>query len=90
MEHFLLQSINGCEYLVITPDRNLVFPSVEYVRTLINKQGAKQGTEVPVVIDSTYIQVADFTAAKVCLKIPVIQLLLTQINLSIICFCYEF
>ncbi|XP_076248303.1 sodium-independent sulfate anion transporter [Calliopsis andreniformis] len=57
-------SINGCEYLVITPDRSLVFPSVEYVRALISKQGTKQGTAVPVVIDSTHIQAADFTAAK--------------------------
>ncbi|KAF3429266.1 hypothetical protein E2986_10206 [Frieseomelitta varia] len=57
-------SINGCEYLVITPDRSLVFPSVEYVRAIISKQGTKQGTAVPVVIDSTHIQAADFTAAK--------------------------
>ncbi|XP_076667228.1 sodium-independent sulfate anion transporter [Andrena cerasifolii] len=57
-------SINGCEYLVITPDRSLVFPSVEYVRAVISKQGTKQGTAVPVVIDSTHIQAADFTAAK--------------------------
>ncbi|XP_076646094.1 sodium-independent sulfate anion transporter [Halictus rubicundus] len=57
-------SVNGCEYLVITPDRSLVFPSVEYVRAVISKQGTKQGTAVPVVIDSTHIQAADFTAAK--------------------------
>ncbi|CAK9796903.1 Sodium-independent sulfate anion transporter [Anthophora quadrimaculata] len=57
-------SINGCEYLVITPDRSLVFPSVEYVRAVISKQGTKQGITVPVVIDSTHIQAADFTAAK--------------------------
>ncbi|CAL7935991.1 unnamed protein product [Xylocopa violacea] len=57
-------STNGCEYLVITPDRSLVFPSVEYVRAVISKQGTKQGSAVPVVIDSTHIQAADFTAAK--------------------------
>ncbi|XP_034193154.2 sodium-independent sulfate anion transporter isoform X2 [Osmia lignaria lignaria] len=57
-------SINGCEYLVITPDRSLVFPSVEYVRAVISKHGTKEGTGVPVVIDSTHIQAADFTAAK--------------------------
>lgn len=56
--------VNGCEYLVITPDRSLVFPGVEYVRAVISKQGTKQGTAVPVVIDSTHIQAADFTAAK--------------------------
>ncbi|XP_014469968.1 PREDICTED: sodium-independent sulfate anion transporter-like [Dinoponera quadriceps] len=57
-------SISGCEYLVITPDRSLVFPSVEYVRAVISKQGMREGTAVPVVIDSTHIQAADFTAAK--------------------------
>ncbi|KAI4489148.1 hypothetical protein M0804_004646 [Polistes exclamans] len=57
-------SISGCEYLVITPDRSLVFPSVEYVRAVISKQGTKQGVTVPVVIDSTHIQAVDFTAAK--------------------------
>ncbi|XP_008203719.1 sodium-independent sulfate anion transporter [Nasonia vitripennis] len=57
-------SIEGLDYLVITPDRSLAFPSVEYVRSVISKQGSKQGTAVPVVIDSTHIQAADFTAAK--------------------------
>ncbi|XP_014215254.1 sodium-independent sulfate anion transporter-like [Copidosoma floridanum] len=57
-------SLGGLEYLEITPDRSLVFPSVEYVRSMISKQGSKQGTAVPVVIDSTHIQAADFTAAK--------------------------
>ncbi|KAG5332922.1 S2611 protein, partial [Acromyrmex charruanus] len=57
-------SISGCEYLVITPDRSLVFPSVEYVRAVISKQGLREGTAVPVVIDSTHIQAADFTAAR--------------------------
>ncbi|EFN77149.1 sodium-independent sulfate anion transporter [Harpegnathos saltator] len=57
-------SVSGCEYLVITPDRSLVFPSVEYVRAVISKQGMREGTAVPVVIDSTHIQAADFTAAK--------------------------
>jgi len=61
----LLQSISGCEYLVITPDRSLVFPSVEYVRAVISKQGLREGTAMPVVIDSTHIQAADFTAARV-------------------------
>lgn len=59
------QTSGGQDYLVITPDRSLVFPSVEYVRAVISKQGLKQGTAVPIVVDSTHIQVADFTAAKV-------------------------
>ncbi|KAL1116100.1 hypothetical protein AAG570_005595 [Ranatra chinensis] len=55
----------GCEYLMITPDRSLVFPSVEYVRHLVSKAGVKQGSScIPVVIDSRHVQGADFTAAK--------------------------
>ncbi|XP_058790462.1 sodium-independent sulfate anion transporter-like [Phymastichus coffea] len=57
-------SSDGVDYLVITPDRSLVFPSVEYVRSMISKHGSKEGTDVAVVIDSTHIQGADFTAAK--------------------------
>ncbi|XP_043275717.1 sodium-independent sulfate anion transporter-like isoform X2 [Venturia canescens] len=60
-----ITSTNGCEYLAITPDRSISFPSVEYVRAIISKQGTKQGNAVPVVIDSTHIQAADFTAAKI-------------------------
>ncbi|XP_017470317.1 PREDICTED: sodium-independent sulfate anion transporter-like isoform X1 [Rhagoletis zephyria] len=53
----------GIRYLMLTPDRCLIFPSVEFVRNVINKQGRK--STVPVVIDCTYIYGADFTAAKV-------------------------
>lgn len=58
-----LQTGAGAKYLIITPDRCLIFPSVEYVRNLINKQGLK--SKVPVVIDCSHIYGADFTAAKV-------------------------
>ncbi|XP_050432630.1 sodium-independent sulfate anion transporter-like [Adelges cooleyi] len=55
----------GHEYLVITPDRSLVFPSVEYVRSVVTKAGLKQGlSSIPVVIDCRHIQGADFTAAN--------------------------
>uniref|UniRef100_A0A1B6BYH8 SLC26A/SulP transporter domain-containing protein n=1 Tax=Clastoptera arizonana TaxID=38151 RepID=A0A1B6BYH8_9HEMI len=55
----------GCEYLLITPDRSLVFPSVEYVRNMVTKAGVKQGSSSnPVVIDSRHVQGVDFTAAK--------------------------
>jgi sodium-independent sulfate anion transporter 11 len=55
----------GCDYLLITPDRSLTFPSVEYVRTVVSKAGVKQGSSsIPVVIDARHIQGADFTAAK--------------------------
>uniref|UniRef100_A0A2S2R092 Sodium-independent sulfate anion transporter n=1 Tax=Sipha flava TaxID=143950 RepID=A0A2S2R092_9HEMI len=59
------QSEFGYEYLVITPDRSLVFPSVEYVRAVVSKAGLKQGlSSIPVVMDCRHIQGADFTAAK--------------------------
>ncbi|KAL3273824.1 hypothetical protein HHI36_015252 [Cryptolaemus montrouzieri] len=55
----------GCDYLLITPDRSLAFPSVEYVRSIVSKAGIKQGSSsTPVVIDAKHIQAADFTAAK--------------------------
>ncbi|XP_050537914.1 sodium-independent sulfate anion transporter-like [Daktulosphaira vitifoliae] len=55
----------GYEYLMITPDRSLVFPSVEYVRAVVTKAGLRQGlSSIPVVIDCKHIQGADFTAAK--------------------------
>ncbi|XP_061395026.1 sodium-independent sulfate anion transporter-like [Musca vetustissima] len=54
---------NDIKYLMLTPDRCLIFPSVEFVRNVITKQGRK--STLPVVIDCTHIYGADFTAAKV-------------------------
>lgn len=39
-----------------------MFPSVDYVRNLINKQGIKE--QLPVIIDCTSVYGADFTTAK--------------------------
>lgn len=51
---------------MVTPDRSLTFPSVEYVKSMVSKVGLKQGSSsIPVVIDAKHIQGADFTAAKV-------------------------
>ncbi|XP_011192448.1 sodium-independent sulfate anion transporter [Zeugodacus cucurbitae] len=58
-----LEASNGIKYLMLTPDRCLIFPSVEFVRNVINKHSRK--STLPVVIDCTYIYGADFTAAKV-------------------------
>lgn len=56
---------SGCDYLIITPDRSLAFPSVEYVRNTVSKAGIKQGSSsIPVVVDAKHIQAADYTAAK--------------------------
>lgn len=60
---YILQTTSGLKYLMLTPDRCLIFPSMEFVRKVINKQGVK--STLPVVIDCTHIYGADFTAAKV-------------------------
>lgn len=53
------------EYLYIAPDQGIVFPSVSYVRNLINKAGIRQaGPSIPVVIDCSRVNNTDFTAAK--------------------------
>lgn len=60
---FWFQTREGVEYLLLTPDRCLIFPSVDYVRNLVTKHSIKQA--IPVVIDCSHIYGADFTAAKV-------------------------
>jgi len=53
------------QYLLISPDQGIIFPSVSFIRTLISKAGIKQGrSNLPVVIDCTHINQTDFTAAK--------------------------
>lgn len=58
-----LTTPGGAEYLMITPDRCLIFPSVDYVRNLVTKHSLRQN--LPVVIDCTHVYGADFTAATV-------------------------
>ncbi|XP_055902228.1 sodium-independent sulfate anion transporter [Eupeodes corollae] len=58
-----LTTPGGIEYLMITPDRCLIFPSVDYVRNLVTKQSMRQN--IPVVIDASHVYGADFTAATV-------------------------
>lgn len=48
---------------MVTPDRCLIFPSVDYVRNLVTKHSMKQA--VPVVIDCSHVYGADYTAATV-------------------------
>ncbi|KAG7187960.1 hypothetical protein KM043_013920 [Ampulex compressa] len=56
----------GVEYLMLTPDRCLIFPSVDYVRNLVTKYSSRAGSvATPVVIDCSHIYGADFTAATV-------------------------
>ena len=50
---------------MVCPDRGLVFPSVSYVRNIIQKAAAREGlSTMPVVLDCTKIHLADFTAAS--------------------------
>ena len=49
--------------MLLTPDRCLIFPSVDYMRNLVTKHSIRQA--IPVVIDCSHIYGADFTAAKV-------------------------
>ncbi|CAH1113647.1 unnamed protein product [Psylliodes chrysocephalus] len=56
-------SKENTEYLMLTPDRCLIFPSVDYVRNLVTKHSLRQA--IPVVIDCSHIYGADYTAATV-------------------------
>ncbi|XP_006619830.1 sodium-independent sulfate anion transporter-like isoform X1 [Apis dorsata] len=61
-----LTSRHGIRYLMLTPDRCLIFPSVDYVRNLVTKYSQRTGNvATPVVIDCSHIYGADFTAATV-------------------------
>jgi len=51
---------------MLTPDRCLIFPSVDYVRNLVTKYSRRaESVATPVVIDCLHIYGADFTAATV-------------------------
>ncbi|XP_049817178.1 sodium-independent sulfate anion transporter [Aethina tumida] len=58
-----LKTQSGIEYLMLTPDRCLIFPSVDYVRNIVTKNSIRQA--LPVVIDCSHIYGADYTAATV-------------------------
>ena len=61
-----LTTRHGTQYLMLTPDRCLIFPSVDYVRNLVTKYSQRAGNvATPVVIDCSHIYGADFTAATV-------------------------
>ncbi|XP_047106125.1 sodium-independent sulfate anion transporter-like [Schistocerca piceifrons] len=57
------KTAEGTEYLELTPDRCLIFPSVEYVCNLVVKHSMRN--DMPVVINCSHIFVSDYTAAKV-------------------------
>lgn len=53
---------SGKKYFLIIPDRCIIFPSADYVRTIINKQSMY--TRTPIVLDCTHCYTADYTSAK--------------------------
>lgn len=53
-------------YVLVTPAHGISYPSTSHIRAAIRKAGLKQaGGSVPVVIDCTFIDMADYTSAKV-------------------------
>lgn len=51
-------------YLLVTPDRSLVFTAMDYFMSTVRKASALH-PGVPVVIDMSYVTIADFTTAYV-------------------------
>lgn len=53
-------------YVLVTPAHGISYPSTAHIRAAIRKAGLKQaGGSLPVVIDCTFIDMADYTSAKV-------------------------
>lgn len=53
-------------YVLVTPAHGINYPSTSHIRAAIRKAGLKQaGGSLPVVIDCTFIDMADYTSAKV-------------------------
>ena len=56
---------SNTQYLYISPDQAIIFPSATFVRAVISKAGERSGgSKLPVVIDCLHINNTDFTAAK--------------------------
>ncbi|KAK3867068.1 hypothetical protein Pcinc_027431 [Petrolisthes cinctipes] len=52
-------------YVMVTPSHGISYPSTSHIRATIRKAGLKQaGGSLPVVIDCTFIDTADYTSAK--------------------------
>jgi len=49
---------------MVTPDRSLVFTSMDYFMSTVRKAAALH-PKIPVVIDLSYVSIADFTTAYV-------------------------
>jgi len=60
-----IRQVSGQQYVSVTPDQAIVFPSVSFIRNLVSKAGRRQEDQhMPVVIQCEHINKADFTAAS--------------------------
>jgi len=60
-----IRQVCGHQYVSVTPDQAIVFPSVSFIRNLVSKAGRRQAdAQIPVVIQCEHINKADFTAAS--------------------------
>jgi len=61
--NFILKGLSS-EYLLVTPDRSLVFAAMDCFMSAVRKATALH-PGAPVVIDLSYVSIADFTTAYV-------------------------
>ena len=62
----ILQGLSS-EYLLITPDRSLVFTAMDHFMSNVRKVAVKMPADAAIVIDLSYVSAADFTTAYVSL-----------------------
>ena len=53
------------EYLLVSPDRSLVFTAMEYFKSSVRKASALYPHVIAVVVDMRHVTSADFTTAYV-------------------------
>ncbi|EEB10996.1 sulfate transporter, putative [Pediculus humanus corporis] len=59
------RTLQGAEYLLVTPGNSLYFPAVDFIRSSVCRAATKEGSSsMPIVVDCRYVLGADFTAAK--------------------------
>lgn len=69
----MMQTISGVPYVLVSPDRSVLYPSSMYTSSKISKALPKpeEGSLQFVVVDGSHINTADYTTAVVsCLTCP--------------------
>lgn len=73
--------------MLVTPAHGISYPSTSHIRAAIRKAGLRQaGGSLPVVIDCSFIDVADYTSAKVGYHCSADDLCLSEIFCFVIMF----